>query len=57
MGTASPEEEALALSITASYSDAREDQIVEVTISGREMRKLSQGKKCNKGLFSGMLIQ
>ena len=55
-GEASPEEEALALSITASYSDAKEDQVVEVTIAGRGMERSSQGRKCNKGRFSAMMI-
>ena len=56
-GEPSPEEEALALSITASYSDAKEDQAVEITIVGRGMERFSQGKRCDKGLFSPMMIQ
>jgi tRNA U34 2-thiouridine synthase MnmA/TrmU len=56
MGEASPEEEAFALSITASYSDAKEDQAVEITIVGRGMKRSSQGKKCDKGRFSPMMI-
>jgi tRNA-uridine 2-sulfurtransferase len=56
-GEASPEEEALALSITASYSDAKEDQAVEISIVGRGMERFSQGKRCDKGLFSPMMIQ
>jgi hypothetical protein len=56
-GEASAEEEALALSITASYSDAKEDQAVEITIVGRRMERFSQGKRCDKGLFSPMMIQ
>ena len=56
-GEPSPEEEALALSITASYSDAKEDQAVEITIVGRGMERFSQRKRCDKGLFSPMMIQ
>jgi len=56
-GEASAEEEALAVSITASYSDAKEDQAVEITIVGRRMERFSQGKRCDKGLFSPMMIQ
>ena len=44
-GEASPEEEALALSITASYSDAKEDQVVEVTIAGRGLGEGQPGEK------------
>jgi tRNA-uridine 2-sulfurtransferase len=55
-GEASPEEEALALSITASYSDAKEDQVVGVTIAGRGMERSGRGKKWNKGRFSAMMI-
>jgi tRNA-uridine 2-sulfurtransferase len=56
-GEASLEEEALALSIAASYSDAKEDQEVEITIVGRGMERSSQGKRCDKGRFSPMMIQ
>ena len=56
-GGASPEDEAVALSIIASYSDAREDQAVEVTMVGRGVERLGQGKKCDKGCFSAMMIQ
>lgn len=55
-GEASPEEEGLALSVTASYSDAKEDQVVEISIAGRGRKRLCQGEKCSKGRFSAMMI-
>jgi len=55
-GETSSEDEALALSIIASYSDAKEDQVVEVTMVRRGRERLGQGKKCDKGRFSAMMI-
>jgi tRNA U34 2-thiouridine synthase MnmA/TrmU len=55
-GEVSPEQEALALSIIASYSDAKEDQVVEVTMVRRGMERLAQGRKCSKDRFCAMMI-
>lgn len=55
-GEASQQEEELALSITATYSDAEEGQVVPITVAGKGTERLSQGKKCDKGRFSGLMV-
>jgi tRNA-specific 2-thiouridylase len=46
----------LALSITASYSDAKEDQSVEVRMLGRDLDRMGQGPSCVKSRFAELMI-
>jgi tRNA-specific 2-thiouridylase len=46
----------LALSITASYSDAKEDQSVEVRMLGRGLDRMGKGTRCVKSRFAELMI-
>jgi tRNA U34 2-thiouridine synthase MnmA/TrmU len=46
----------LALSITASYSDAREDKSVEVKILGRGLDQMGRGTQYAKSRFADLMI-